>query len=443
MMKKILAITLTGLCILSGLGSEALSIRSPSQIQTLFNDDYDMMILTPEIYNNTIQPLLQHKNTYEMRTFVRTIEEIYSEYPGRDEPEKIKYAIKEAYDTYQIRYVLLIGDITQLPIRKTEVNWLYGPDVFVDDVLTDLYYADIYTANGSFCSWDSNNDDVFGEYYWKMKDEKIEQIDNVDLYPDISIGRIPCANEKELQTVIKKIIEYESSNTKDETWFNRIILLGGDSFPYSQWPDFPETKEIEGEVVLEAIETIMKDFTSTRLWASENNFLPVKINKEWTKGAGFISYSGHGFPYGFATSRPNSSDTITYYTFHMLMMRNKEKLPIVFLDACLTAKLDFNINGIQLPCLAWSLLKKPNGGSIISIGSTREAWEGYFNPYGSAGIPNINKNFFKAYTDRSTVGEMMTYAQTEYLDTHDWKDCLTIEEIILLGDPSLKIGGYE
>lgn len=38
---------------------------------------------------------------------------------------------------------------------------------------------------------------------------------------------------------------------------------------------------------------------------------------------------------------------------------------------------------------------------------------------------------------------MLANAQNEYLNTHDWKDCLTVKEIILLGDPSLKAGGYE
>ena len=70
---------------------------------------------------------------------------------------------------------------------------------------TDLYYADIYDENMSFCSWDSDNDGKFGEYNWEN-----DEYDFVDLYADIKVGRIPCKNNLELKTAIGKIIYYET-----------------------------------------------------------------------------------------------------------------------------------------------------------------------------------------------------------------------------------------
>ena len=43
--------------------------------------------------------------------------------------------------------------------------------------------------------------------------------------------------------------------------------------------------------------------------------------------------------------------------------------------------------------------------------------------------------------DGITVGEMLTQAQNDYINNVG-KDFFTIEEFILLGDPSLKVGGY-
>ena len=34
------------------------------------------------------------KNTFNVKTFLKTVEEIYNEYSGKDEPEQIKYFIK-------------------------------------------------------------------------------------------------------------------------------------------------------------------------------------------------------------------------------------------------------------------------------------------------------------------------------------------------------------
>jgi len=49
--------------------------------------------------------------------------------------------------------------------------------------------------------------------------------------------------------------------------------------------------------------------------------------------------------------------------------------------------------------------------------------------------------FFNNYKNSETLGQMMTKGQNAYItDVPD--DEFTVEEFILLGDPSLKIGGY-
>jgi hypothetical protein len=49
--------------------------------------------------------------------------------------------------------------------------------------------------------------------------------------------------------------------------------------------------------------------------------------------------------------------------------------------------------------------------------------------------------FFSAYNSSEFLGQMMTQAQNSYInDVPD--DSFTVEEFMLLGDPTLKIGGY-
>ena len=57
----------------------------------------------------------------------------------------------------------------------------YGDEIFV----SDLYYADIYNGTGGFSSWDSNTNNIFGEYHWEG------QTDAVDLHPDVYLTRLP------------------------------------------------------------------------------------------------------------------------------------------------------------------------------------------------------------------------------------------------------------
>ena len=130
-------------------------------------------------------------------------------------------------------------------------------------------------------------------------------------------------------------------------------------------------------------------------------------------------------------------------------LRNNEKLPIVFFDACLTAKLDFNIadldeyyptwiqflvrftkleydTSVFYPCFAWSFIKEEGGGAIATIGSTRTAYT-WVNEHGVfAGAGYLDVSFFKAYEDGVTAGEMLTLAQNDYIDNVGM-DYFTIE----------------
>lgn len=340
---------------------------------------------------------------------------------------------------------MLVGDIEQLPIRFTDVNVME-----TNGIPTDLYYADIYDEYGEFCSWDSNENDRFGEYHWEHG-----PIDEVDLFADVGIGRLACSTVEEVETVVNKIITYETQ-TATSNWFDKIILMGGDTFP--GW------SVIEGEVVLEEVAQRMSEFSPIQLYTSLDAFHPFTINQKITAGAGFVSYSGHGYAQGFGTSPPDVETRIQYYSHRLLAMRNKEKLPIVFFDACSTTQLDFTWEGFEeffpvlvglikilqgasydpqalFPCFAQLLLQKENGGAIATIGATRVAFTNVDEQGIHAGASYLNVQFFDGYEPGVAVSDMFIHAQNEYL-FNVGLDCFTLEEFNLLGDPSLEVGGY-
>ena len=404
-------------------------------------DEYDMVIIAPDEFSSVLQPLIDHKKNYGIRTFLKTTDEIYNEYEGRDDAERIKYFIKDAIETRGISYVLLVGDIDFVPIRMAELHIA----TFFTDVSTDHYYSDIYDANGIFCSWDSNYNNIFGEGIIDFEEDIIEYIDYVDLYPDIRVGRLPCCNELEVKVTVNKIISYETSSYGQD-WFYRIILMGGDSAPDNEG-------FYEGEWVTEQIAQEMENhsFIPIRLWASLGTFHPRLINSEINAGAGFLSYSGHGAANFIGTCPPNVPITILlYFKSYLLGLYNRDKLPVIFMDGCLTGCIDktyplVNITlDIRTSGLAWSFVKKAVGGAITTISATRVAFLSVTDEEVVAGSPLLNINFFRSYKPGITVSQMLTNAQTKYLNYmhNTWKDALTIEEYILLGDPSLKVGGY-
>ncbi|NHJ49334.1 MAG: hypothetical protein FK733_16210 [Asgard group archaeon] len=451
-----------------------------SKSPIVFEDVYDLVVIAPSEYSVALQPLVDHKNSFGIETTIKTTEAIFAEYEGYDEIEEIKYFIQDAIENWGVKYVLLVGSVDKLPIRTTWIVMKWYNHYWNESILTELYYADVYDEFGDFCSWDSDGDGRFGEVYINSPGDN----DTVDLYPDVHIGRLACSNIEEVNIVVDKIIYYEN-NTFGQSWFNNILLLGGDTFPH--W------NGNEGEILNLMIEEIMSDFNPTKLWCSTLTFWAWKINQEINKGVGFVDYSGHGVEDGMGTHPPNSNLWIMYQNHDLKGLYNTNKLPIVFFDACLTAKLDYNkseaniyqtsriinsffftivfksfsrilksilerynVNPMKImdiesndvlvesrdgsdlvPCFAWNWIRKSNGGAIANIGATRTAFGGF-----DSGAGKMSIEFFSTYESFTTIGEMWSNAQIGYNMDVPW-DLFTLEEFILLGDPSLVVGGYQ
>ncbi len=414
--------------------------------QSNIDGSFDMMIISPEIFRLEIQPLINHKNSVGIKTFLKTTEEIYQEYKGYDKAEQIKNSIKNSMEEYGISYVLIVGSVVKVPMRKIAWHIAGEPEV---DMLVDLYYSDIYNKTGEFCSWDENENKIFGE-----------ENDNLDLYPDVYLGRLACDTIEEVQIVVQKIITYENESY-DQSWFDNFIVMAGDTFPEER---FPGATEREGEDHTVKIMNIMDMFNHTVIWTSKENFNKKSINSEISKGAGFIFYSGHGFPNGICPEGGSTDRSIYYNNVNIIGMKNGFKLPIVFLTACSTAKLDYNLidflsayvpnsltsfleskqlNNLNrtIPCFAWNLVKHKGGGSIATIGSTQYIISSEYNSTGCFNPPYF---FFESYNQSVTLGEMHTSMINKniHLIPTDKVAKYTIMEHILLGDPSLKVGGY-
>jgi len=440
------------------------------------NDEYDLIIVTSEDFSNAVQPLVEHKNNIGIQTLVKTTEEIYNEYSGRDQAEQIKYFIKDAIEKYGSHYILLAGDMQIVPMRKCAntvitgvINWY--------EILSDLYYADIYDADGDFSSWDTNGNEKYCECYYDYSSAFVDSeiIDNVDLYPDIGVGRLPCSTIEDFNTIVDKIIHYETSTNKNE-WFNNVILMGGDTSP-----DFESA--LEGEWLHEQYigpEMSNHGFNLTKLYTSLDTFQPEIISEEISSGAGFVSYAGHGYMDSIGTYPPLGTSAISYYIQDVNNLINGYKLPVFFLDACLTGKIDYDIfdkimiplttlypydfmhflkrvadtieTKRHFPCFAGSIINKQNGGGIAVFAATQPSISGIAYDDEEIleiifGCSNLNRFFFESYEPGIFLSNMFVEAQNLYIDNIRSPesfivDYVTINEFNLFGDPSLKIGGY-
>jgi len=453
--------------------SLSISYDLPSP-ETSMVDEYSLVIIAPKTFSESLQPLVNHKISKGITTKLVTRNEIcdsiYFPAEGRDCAEEMKYFIKNAYDQWGTDYVLLVGgryggilnEKWYVPVRYTnlddDANWEGG-------YLSDLYFADLYDAFGNFSTWDSNGNGIFAE--WNSQGKDI-----LDLYPEVYIGRLACKNIDEVNTLVTKIITYENTTAGTE-WFNKMVVVGGDSSPEPTDPWYEG--EEENALALE----YMTGFDGVRLWTSNGNFTnPQDVIDGINAGCGFLFFDGHGNPMSWSTHPPyNESAWITgLQVKDMSKLTNGEKLPVTVCGGCHNGQFNTSLLNILKgfiqegfkyfqwkfylgewtpACWAWKLMSVKNGGSIATMAYTGLDWfaTGDFN---NDSIPDCtqfysgyaNTQFFKNYGVNNTtiLGQAHSQALIDYLNAYppmqEKLDCKTVQEFVLLGDPSLQIGGY-
>ena len=422
---------------------------------------FDLLIITPEIFENKLQTLVEHKNNLDIKTKLVTTEKVYDEmfWFGRDKAEKIKYFIKTALDEWDIKYVLLVGGRQDqsfmeswfIPVRYSFLERKYG-DYPERKFISDLYYADIYDAEGNFSSWDDDNDGIFSEW----PDNDIAS-DIPDLYPDVSVGRLPCRNNRDVEIIVNKIIDYETGLFSD-SWFKNMVVVAGDTYTN-------KTQYIDGEVYTQMAIDNMPGFNPVKLWTSDGS-----LSNSWdtvktiNKGCGFIFFSGHGNPASWATHPPND-ETVWIDGMklrYMPFLFNKNKLPICITGSGCFNNM-FNVSFLNHPfsvypipkCWGEGMTFNAHGGSIATIGSTAFSYESPDINSNRGGIEWLDIQFFKEYgiNDIDVLGECWSDTISAFLDNFsiNWMDnsydgdaiiVKNVQQWLLIGDPSLKIGGY-
>ena len=152
------------------------------------------------------------------------------------------------------------------------------------------------------------------------------------------------------------------------------------------------------------------------------------------------STDGNGWSYIGEDTSPSSTSSILWTTDTIT--------PIIAAMACLTGGFDMpegtapDIGAIiDDECIGEKFLLNQYGGGIAYLGATRVAWWG--GPDNCAGL--VDKEFSRAITINDTVGEAWAYAikreaDRGFVNTSKFSR-KTVTEYILLGDPSLRIGG--
>ncbi|MDD3492987.1 MAG: C25 family cysteine peptidase [Candidatus Thermoplasmatota archaeon] len=390
-------------------------------------DAYDLLILTPAGYTGQLQTLVDHKNANGVDTVMVTLDDIPQQ--GADIQESIKHYIRDAIEQWGITSVLLVGagveGEEQFPVRYA---WIPSGR-YEEKFPSDLYYADIYDANGSLSTWDADGDGKYAEYP--------DDVAAIDIVPDVYVARLPCNNAFELRTVVNKIVSYEESNAMT----NVIVQIGGDTFP----GDGENVNE--GEFANEEVLKRLPGYESVRLWASTGDLTKGNIIRAINQGADFVDFSGHGSPLSWATHAPNDDEVWlpqkTFYSPYSGFLYvdytwtfNLKKLPAVVFNACSCSKFSYTPD-----CISWVTLRKPLGGGIASFGASGIGYGSYGTSETDRLFGWMEVNLFEGMYATKVLGPVWGDAIAEYATSFDLEevDYKTLLEMALFGDPTLAI----
>lgn len=463
-----------------------------AEIEILYNDPgssttssstYDLVIITPEIFSQALQPLIDHKNSMGVKTILKTTEEIYREYQSRDKPEQIKYFIKDAIEQWNIKYVLLVGGLKSylyaqdkdgpnegskdwyVPVRYTQIHLPGGgeaPDEY--GCISDLYYADIYRYNEStqsweFEDWDSNGNGIFAQW-----SNLVGKKDVLDLIPDIYVGRLACRNTNEVGILVDKIINYESTAPEAKPWFKRMLGIAGKTFEiYNGQPDGEYLCDLAFNYMGNLVEPI-------RVYASNRDTgglcpVPGDISKAISEGAGYVLFEGHGNPMLWDTIWADGEYPTDWAgglsTLDFWKLKNKDKLPVVLVGGChnglfnisimkilLNRKTNYNYYWTWYPtpfCFSWGLCVIPWGGAIASTGCTGYGLGWDNDPLSLNAELEVNFYYEIGQNNATTLGEAHGGSIEKFVTENPMEQIEEYHAVTvyqLFGDPSLKLGGY-
>ncbi len=417
-------------------------------------ENYDMVIIAPEKFSASLQPLIDFKNSKGVITKFKSVESILTEYDGFDAPEQIKYFIKNEYDTSNITYVLLVWKAWRVPVR-----YVVMPQGDDSGCLSDLYYGCLYNATGGFDSWDSNGDGVYANWI-----EGQAPKDKFDMYPEVYVARLPVVSVTEVKAVVKKITTYESTSPAEKSWYTNFVGIGGKTFEYFEGkPDGEYLCDLSFNYAKNAIPDLhMTSCYTTNRDTGGLTPVPEDILKAFNEGAGFVDFEGHGWPGGWDTIWFDGEYPVNwtggFNVYKYPSLRNGDMLPVVVVGGCHNAMYNVSLIPTLLEtaanhphftygsplafCFSGGLVTKLHGGAIASTGCTGYGMGYEGEPVSLSGELEVNF-FYQIGNGVEHLAQAHSLAIQKFIAEEEINqiEAFCITNWALLGDSSLQFGG--
>ena len=316
-----------------------------------------IVITSPEL-KKAFEPLVRWKTTKGVKAEVVTTDYIDQNYEGASMQLKIKACIYDYYQNKGLKYVLLGGDDTVVPVYYCYVNMLSESQNYIP---TDLFYS---CFGGDF-DWNANGNNRYGE-----ADNKYTGVkgDNVNLTPSVFLTRLPIRTSNEVNAFWNKLYAYERPNA--EVYWNNNILLCGNNLSNGKTGN---ALAMGNQLYSKYIKPYWGG-GKVRFYSDYTDFLegedyPLNeqnMQNQFSKGFAFVDVIGHGGEVSWNLGYDNH-----YYNTSAMALKSLRSGTIITTLACSTNAFDSSNND---PCLSEGFIRNSNSGVLAYLGCSREGW---------------------------------------------------------------------
>jgi subtilisin-like proprotein convertase family protein len=225
-------------------------IFSASDDDSILSGEAEYIIITDASLESAFQPLIEQKQSKGLSVQIFNTDFIYENYEGseiNDNPDKIRSFIRDAYNTLGTKWVLLGGDDELMPHRGVYINLSgWAPEY---NLPTDMYFS---CLDGP---WNGDGDELWGE-----SEDGVDG-GEIDLLPEVYIGRVPASNVDEVNNFVAKTIMYETQTHPNK---NTALWMGELLGPGYYYGSFSKT-QIQ-EQVLDSSWEVIELYDSDKTW---------------------------------------------------------------------------------------------------------------------------------------------------------------------------------
>ena len=321
-------------------------------------NDIEYLIITAENLKENFNPLKAWKIRKGVKTEILSTNYIYSNYAGGTNQLKIKNCLRDYYENKNLKWVLLGGDNTVVPVQGCYGN--YGS--YTDYTMPcDLFYACFDNA----FNWDANNNGIIGETN-----------DNIDMAPEIYISRAPIRTAEHINAFINKTLEYETNPTSSN-YVKTMLLTGTDMFNEpnnagesdAHWKSEQMYSTYISPYWTNPVKTKFYDTGTDFQGGANYNLTATNLQTVLNNGYHFVHMATHGNQTIWGMETGNS------YSSTNALNQTNSKQSIITTIACITNAFDDASPYTSDPCLSEAFIRNPNGGGVLYWGSSRYGWK--------------------------------------------------------------------